>query len=256
MTTTGTLYFVLREGSTREEQWSWEEIENLCRSGDLTRGARISARESLGGTGRDAACGQRGNGAGSARGRRRGGRGQPEARDRVSSRDRAGGSFSRRSGSALGRGRHRRATRTSRRREEPFPVRPAPLSLPRARRARSQTTLLEDGAAGVSLPRSPGPDLGRPRRVGRDAARARTDVRDRAGWRFRRAFVRTVRRTGFLGAGFRGCSSHGIHRARNRSRRSGTARSPTHGASSAGPRCSCRSSHCNSAWWCSRPRKS
>ena len=26
---TGTLYFVLREGSTREEQWSWDEIENL-----------------------------------------------------------------------------------------------------------------------------------------------------------------------------------------------------------------------------------
>ena len=39
--TTSTLYFVLREGSTREEQWSWEEIENLCRSGDLTRRARI-----------------------------------------------------------------------------------------------------------------------------------------------------------------------------------------------------------------------
>ncbi len=38
---TGTLYFVLREGSTREEQWTWEEIENLCRSGDLTRRARI-----------------------------------------------------------------------------------------------------------------------------------------------------------------------------------------------------------------------
>lgn len=38
---TGTLFFVLREGSTREEQWSWEEIENLCRSGDLTRRARI-----------------------------------------------------------------------------------------------------------------------------------------------------------------------------------------------------------------------
>lgn len=39
--TTGTLYFVLREGSTREEQWSWEEIETLCRSGELTRRARI-----------------------------------------------------------------------------------------------------------------------------------------------------------------------------------------------------------------------
>jgi hypothetical protein len=43
--TTGTLYFVLREGSTREEQWSWEEIEGLCRSGDLTRRARIFLAE-------------------------------------------------------------------------------------------------------------------------------------------------------------------------------------------------------------------
>ncbi|HEX5131031.1 MAG TPA: DUF4013 domain-containing protein [Candidatus Krumholzibacteria bacterium] len=39
--TTDTLYFVLRDGSTREEQWSWEDIEALCRSGDLTPGARI-----------------------------------------------------------------------------------------------------------------------------------------------------------------------------------------------------------------------
>ncbi len=38
---TSTLYFVLREGSTREEQWTWEEIESFCRSGDLTPGARI-----------------------------------------------------------------------------------------------------------------------------------------------------------------------------------------------------------------------
>jgi hypothetical protein len=41
--TTGseTLYFVLREGSTREEQWSWTEVEELCRSGELTPQARI-----------------------------------------------------------------------------------------------------------------------------------------------------------------------------------------------------------------------
>jgi hypothetical protein len=38
---TGTMYFVLREGSTQEEQWSWEEIENLCRSGELSKRARI-----------------------------------------------------------------------------------------------------------------------------------------------------------------------------------------------------------------------
>jgi len=37
----GTLYYVLREGSTREEQWSWSEIEDLCKSGELTPGARI-----------------------------------------------------------------------------------------------------------------------------------------------------------------------------------------------------------------------
>lgn len=39
--TTSTLYFVLREGSTREEQWTWEDIQSLCRSGELTPGARI-----------------------------------------------------------------------------------------------------------------------------------------------------------------------------------------------------------------------
>ena len=38
---TGTTYFVLREGSTREEQWTWEEIESLCRSGELSARARI-----------------------------------------------------------------------------------------------------------------------------------------------------------------------------------------------------------------------
>jgi hypothetical protein len=35
------LYYVLREGSTREEQWSWDDVESLCRSGDLTPQARI-----------------------------------------------------------------------------------------------------------------------------------------------------------------------------------------------------------------------
>ena len=39
--TTSTLFFVLREGSTREEQWTWDEIESLCRSGELSAGARI-----------------------------------------------------------------------------------------------------------------------------------------------------------------------------------------------------------------------
>jgi Protein of unknown function (DUF4013) len=39
--TTGTMYFVLREGSTREEQCTWEEIESLCRSGELSAQARI-----------------------------------------------------------------------------------------------------------------------------------------------------------------------------------------------------------------------
>jgi hypothetical protein len=38
---TETLYFVLREGSTREEQWSWSEVEQLYRSGKLTPRARI-----------------------------------------------------------------------------------------------------------------------------------------------------------------------------------------------------------------------
>jgi hypothetical protein len=42
MTTgSGTLYFVLREGSTREEQWTWQDIEELCRAGELTPLARI-----------------------------------------------------------------------------------------------------------------------------------------------------------------------------------------------------------------------
>jgi hypothetical protein len=38
---TGTTYFVLREGSTQEEQWSWEEIETLYRCGELSGRARI-----------------------------------------------------------------------------------------------------------------------------------------------------------------------------------------------------------------------
>ncbi|HEX6791712.1 MAG TPA: hypothetical protein VF247_10415 [Candidatus Krumholzibacteria bacterium] len=40
-TTTETLYYVLREGSTREEQWTWSDIEALCHSGELTGRARI-----------------------------------------------------------------------------------------------------------------------------------------------------------------------------------------------------------------------
>lgn len=39
--TTDTLYYVLRDGSTREEQWSWDDIEALHRSGELTAKARI-----------------------------------------------------------------------------------------------------------------------------------------------------------------------------------------------------------------------
>jgi hypothetical protein len=38
---TEALYYVLREGSTREEQWSWDEIESLCRSGELSLRARV-----------------------------------------------------------------------------------------------------------------------------------------------------------------------------------------------------------------------
>ena len=38
---TGTTYFVLREGSTQEEQWSWEEIETLYRCGELSGRAKI-----------------------------------------------------------------------------------------------------------------------------------------------------------------------------------------------------------------------
>lgn len=38
---TATLYYVLRPGATREEQWTWEEIEDLCHSGDLTGDARV-----------------------------------------------------------------------------------------------------------------------------------------------------------------------------------------------------------------------
>jgi len=36
-----TLYYVLREGSTREEQVTWSDAEELCRSGKLTPRARI-----------------------------------------------------------------------------------------------------------------------------------------------------------------------------------------------------------------------
>lgn len=40
-TASETLYYVLREGSTREEQWTWHDVEQLCRSGELTAQARI-----------------------------------------------------------------------------------------------------------------------------------------------------------------------------------------------------------------------
>jgi len=40
-TTSETLYFVLREGSTREEQCTWNDVEQRCRSGELTPRARI-----------------------------------------------------------------------------------------------------------------------------------------------------------------------------------------------------------------------
>ena len=40
-TASETLYYVLREGSTREEQWTWHDVEQLCRSGELTSKARI-----------------------------------------------------------------------------------------------------------------------------------------------------------------------------------------------------------------------
>jgi len=36
-----TLYYVLREGSTREEQWTWNDVEQLCRSGEISPRARI-----------------------------------------------------------------------------------------------------------------------------------------------------------------------------------------------------------------------
>ena len=33
---TENMFFVLREGSTQEEQWSWEAIEDMSRDGDLS----------------------------------------------------------------------------------------------------------------------------------------------------------------------------------------------------------------------------
>jgi len=38
---TDTLYFLLREGATQEEQCTWGDLESLCESGALTRGARV-----------------------------------------------------------------------------------------------------------------------------------------------------------------------------------------------------------------------
>jgi len=40
-TRTDSLFFVLREGSTQEEQWSWEDLEDMCRAGELSGRARI-----------------------------------------------------------------------------------------------------------------------------------------------------------------------------------------------------------------------
>jgi hypothetical protein len=40
-TTSETLFYVLPEGSTREEQLSWSDVEQLCHSGKLTPRARI-----------------------------------------------------------------------------------------------------------------------------------------------------------------------------------------------------------------------
>jgi hypothetical protein len=34
-------YFVLREGATQEEQWTWDEISDRCRSGEFTAGTRV-----------------------------------------------------------------------------------------------------------------------------------------------------------------------------------------------------------------------
>jgi hypothetical protein len=34
-------YFVLREGATQEEQWTWDEIAGRCRNGEFTPGTRV-----------------------------------------------------------------------------------------------------------------------------------------------------------------------------------------------------------------------
>lgn len=40
-TRTENLYFLLREGSTQEEQWSWEALGDLCRAGELHSRDRV-----------------------------------------------------------------------------------------------------------------------------------------------------------------------------------------------------------------------
>lgn len=40
-TNADTLYFVLREGATQEEQWGWEAIEEMCASGEFSPDTRI-----------------------------------------------------------------------------------------------------------------------------------------------------------------------------------------------------------------------
>jgi hypothetical protein len=38
---TENMFFVLREGATQEEQWSWEDIEDMSREGDLSANSRV-----------------------------------------------------------------------------------------------------------------------------------------------------------------------------------------------------------------------
>ena len=40
-TRTDSLFFVLREGATQEEQWSWEDLEDMCRAGEVSGRARV-----------------------------------------------------------------------------------------------------------------------------------------------------------------------------------------------------------------------
>ncbi len=44
--TTNTSHFIIPEGATAEEQWSWREIERMCQRGDLTPKAKLFRPES------------------------------------------------------------------------------------------------------------------------------------------------------------------------------------------------------------------